>query len=297
MNALVAAVNQYKDNPGTLIDSVFFPALASLALKGNMGWVQLTWFSWRDNLLLAALDADQAKAVLEALVAYPEIEYAAEEITATLARRWPEQVIDFLGERQKFASTKDAPRQYDALPYSVHELRKPLEAASSVLISGARQWFEEDERLFVYDGGRLLEAVFPNFSDALREPLTSLVQTGDRHDIAFVLAVLRNYNGETFLHNLCKEIVESLDTGDALVEEIVLILSSTGVVSGEFGFAEAYAQKKLEMEPWLQDPRDKVRAFAEKYIHKLAHWIAAEQRSADGSIALRKLNYDEPLAD
>jgi hypothetical protein len=68
-----------------------------------------------------------------------------------------------------------------------------------------------------------------------------------------------------------------------------------GVVSGEFGRVELYAERKTAMQAWLEDPRDRVRTFAEGYIRDLDRRIDEEQRFVEASIAIRKLDYGEEL--
>jgi hypothetical protein len=63
-------------------------------------------------------------------------------------------------------------------------------------------------------------------------------------------------------------------------------------VSGEFGFVDAYQRKKAEVEPWLGDPREKVRRFAEHYTRSLKRASAAEQRRAEQDYTLRRKNFD-----
>ncbi|WP_159453044.1 hypothetical protein [Pseudogulbenkiania subflava] len=45
--------------------------------------------------IIEALDEQQAEVVLEALLPYPDLEYASEDIAAFIAKRWPGRVIDF----------------------------------------------------------------------------------------------------------------------------------------------------------------------------------------------------------
>jgi hypothetical protein len=70
-------------------------------------------------------------------------------------------------------------------------------------------------------------------------------------------------------------------------------LESTGVISGQFGFVEAYQRKKDEVSPWLKDPRPKVRAFAERYQRTLDRSIAAEQRRSETDYELRRREWPE----
>lgn len=80
---------------------------------------------------------------------------------------------------------------------------------------------------------------------------------------------------------------------DSRLNEIEVILESTGVVSGQFGFVESYQRKKEEVAPWLTDTRPKVRTFAERYQRTLDRSIAAEQRRSEADYELRRRQWPE----
>ena len=61
----------------------------------------------------------------------------------------------------------------------------------------------------------------------------------------------------------------------------------------QYGMAEAYERKRLEVLDWLQDPDGRVRAFAAKYVADLESMRDSERARADESIALRKFEYGE----
>ena len=84
-----------------------------------------------------------------------------------------------------------------------------------------------------------------------------------------------------------------LPEADERVDQVVIVLDSTGVISGEFGMVQAYERKKQEVEDWLNDPRPKVRSFAEKYQRHLDRAIAAEQRRSEADYELRRRNWPE----
>ena len=96
-------------------------------------------------------------------------------------------------------------------------------------------------------------------------------------------------------YELVRAIVVALDSEGPLLHEARSVLYATGVVSGEFGFAELHIARKALLEPWLADPSERVRIFATDQIRELDRRIAAENRSAEASIALRKLEYGEEL--
>ena len=70
-------------------------------------------------------------------------------------------------------------------------------------------------------------------------------------------------------------------------------IDSTGVVSGELGFVEAWCAKKEFLTEWLADERPAVKAFAEKHIAELELMIASEQRRAESESEMRKRSYDD----
>lgn len=73
------------------------------------------------------------------------------------------------------------------------------------------------------------------------------------------------------------------------------MLQESGVVTGEFGFADLQARRKVLLESWLSDESEAVKAFAASQIHQLEQRIAAEVRAAEASIALRRLSHGEEL--
>jgi hypothetical protein len=114
--------------------------------------------------------------------------------------------------------------------------------------------------------------------------------------IEFVLAVLRAFDGQKALQPICRDIVAALQPDNELLNEVAIVLDTTGMVSGQFGFVEAYRGKKAEMADWLSDPREPVRAFAERHIRSLERQIAADQRRSMEEHELRKREY-EPMGE
>jgi beta-lactamase class D len=105
------------------------------------------------------------------------------------------------------------------------------------------------------------------------------------------MAILRNYDGNPVINDVCKELVKILPDGSSLTNELTIIMQSTGVVSGEYGFVEAYKKKIEEIQPWLQDESPSIKEFAQNYIMSLEKRIEYEQKRADEDITLRKHQY------
>jgi ppGpp synthetase/RelA/SpoT-type nucleotidyltranferase len=289
-DAVHVASAHHSDVEGGLIDSILMPAIEQLTAHGKTWWVDEMWFLTRESPLFADLTADHAERILAAMVRRPKIEFHAQAILAALGARWPEKIIELFERR--LGQPEDDERGYEAVPFQFHEA-KPLVDSAALLVERAHAWYQADKALFSYRGGRLIAAMFPTFSDALAAALVAFVN-GDQADrVDYVLRILRAYHGQAFLQPVCREVVMQLPEDDPLLGEVEIILDSTGVVSGEFGFVRAYQAKKREIEPWLDDASPAVQAFTRKYLRTLDRQIAAEQRRSEEAQELRKRSWGD----
>jgi ppGpp synthetase/RelA/SpoT-type nucleotidyltranferase len=296
LETMFAAASQFTSHPGTLIDTVFLPALAFLVQKDDLRWARAAWFPWHASTILTGLDEAQAQVVLDALVPLQSIEYRTGDMLIALTAKWPEKLIQFFGARLEWEANLESRSDYTALPFSIHQLQKPLAAMPALMVTTAREWFGKDQPLFQYHGGHFLAAVFPDYPADFKDELASQVRTGEPENIKFVIAVLANYEGSAAIHKTCKDLIDQLDEGDKLLSSVRLALGATGMVTGEFGFVEAYEQQKAQIATWLSDPRIKVQNFAKGFVRSLEQSIADEQRRAEESQEIRRRDWgeDEP---
>lgn len=188
-----------------------------------------------------------------------------------------------------------APADYNAVPFSVHELQAPLAVVPDLMLVGARRWFDADLLRFPFNGGKLLASVFPDLANGLSERLAQLVTNGNEDDLAFALAILSAFEGEEIVYDHIRNIVAALDVESPLVKKAKYVLQESGLVTGDFGFSERHARRKAFLGPWLRDEREKLKAFAASQINDLEQKMAAEVRAVDTSIASRRLHYGEEL--
>jgi hypothetical protein len=277
----------------SLVERTFLPMIRMLTELDDARWVDEIWFLPSLTAFFEALSEQQAEVVLAGLLLRRRIDAHEEWVLQAIARNYPAAVWKYFKGRIDRAEGHDIEDRYEAVPYQLDELIKPLAQDAQLAVRTVRGWYASDDELFTYSGGRLLHSVFPRFTDAFGAALLNLVQTGDDTDLNFVLAVLRSYNGGTFLHEVCKALVEALPEGDERVGKVTIILESTGTVSGEFGMVHAYQRQKDEIQHWLSDTRAKVRHFAEVHLRALDRAIAAEQRRSETAYELRRRDWPE----
>ncbi|MBA4286265.1 MAG: hypothetical protein C0434_12110 [Xanthomonadaceae bacterium] len=294
-NMIIAASDQFEREPGTLIDEILLPAISYLAERGNFDWLHNSMVSWYESKVAMAMELPQAERMLQALARLPEIESSAEQVLGAVAERWPAAVLQYFAERLALERTDAKPTGFNAIPYSIHQLSRPLSAQPDLLLAVARGWYEQYPEHFQFEGGRLIAAVFNGLPPELSERLDRIADEGTTEALEFVLAVLDCMEGVPQIFELVRKVVSMLPADSPLLSDAHSVLMKTSVVRGEFGFAEAYEQKRLAVAPWREDTSEPVRSFATEFVRRMDGEIAAEHRSAEASIAMRKLSYGESI--
>jgi hypothetical protein len=293
---VTVAVARWDEARDIVLKELFFPALSVLTGLKDASWIFEAWFRKEARDLFATMDNDEVDHVLGNLILLPEIDYHAEEVLFSFAQRNPEQVVRFLMDRVAIEleqRSDDDRRSYSAIPFELYKLQEPLSKIPEAAVRNVLEQFRVDSTLFTYFGARLLKNIFPTFSGGFEAALLQLVRAGGDSNLEFVTGVLRNYHGEPFVHRLCREIVKTVDSESPWITEVEIALQSTGVVSGELGFAEAYESKRQEILDWLSDPNDRVKTFATRYVADLERMRDAETKRAEERIALRKHRFEE----
>ncbi len=283
----VVAANHSKDWP-SLVSEFFLPTIQALTTFEDASWVQEHWYRKELRHLLDELSQGDWEIVLNGMLAAEDIDYHAETLLLPLAKKEPERVLSFFMHRIEFEEAKKLASRYTAIPYKFHHLDEELANSCNLAVDLVRSRFHEDTMMFQYREARLLAIIFPEFGDQFETKLLELVRTSSRDNIHFVLSILRNYEGQTFLQGVCREIVAKLPKEDELLGYVSIALECTGVLVGEFGRAEALERLIEEVRPWLADENESVRAFAESFSE---HWKSdaeSERRRAEEQIELRK---------
>jgi len=275
------------------ISTLFIPIISELTSRGESNWVHQVWFRRESTKALELLDIDQSKNLLANLTRLRDIDYHAEQVLLPIAKNYPHEVIQFFGERLRIESQEEHENSYDAIPYEFHELVEPLSVIPEDLVDIVLSWYNFDSTLFQYRGGDLIAKIFPEFNNLLKAKLIDLIRSRGEEIVDFVTSILKNYKGEIFLHDVCKEIIANIPEESEYLTDVQIILEESGVLHGEFGFVELCERKKAEILPWLEDKNSKVKSFAGAYVRSLDRQRAAEQRRVEEEIEMRKHEYGE----
>lgn len=289
---LIAAARRYDVDPNRrFIDRIVFPAIDHLVASRAPHRIDHA-LAFADGGLVRALDEEEARRLLDAFVAIPEIDYEADEQLALVAERFPALIIDFFDTRCRLDGEQRG-RNYEAIPFSMHRVHEVLAAHPALMVEAARRWYADEPDFHIYRGGRLLAHVFPDVAGDFAEILSRLVAVGDRHDIAFVISTLAAYDGSETIYALAMDIVAAIEPGDSLIASVGHALDQWGVTTGEFGLVAASAERIGRIERWENDPRPRVRAYTHERHRRLEQSMAAEQRRAERETEQRKRDWNE----
>jgi len=247
------------------------------------------------KLFFSALTAPQAEVTLDNLVFWPEVSWHMEDILGTIAVNHHDLVWQFFRKRLAHEPQAGGPR-YEAIPYDFHEPAAPLSTNPERAVDIVRGWNDADDPLFRFHGGRLLPIAIPTIPERLEAKLLSLVEAEGEAAFSFVVGIMENYKGEPFTHRICQSLIDAVPENDDRLGSVEVALLGTGVVSGEFGMVEAYQAKKDAIALWLNDPRPKVRTFAEQYTRMLDNRVASEQQQSEERQAMRRLDFEDDQA-
>jgi ppGpp synthetase/RelA/SpoT-type nucleotidyltranferase len=297
--ALTAAADQFDKHPGTLIAEVLLPGMEFLAASGQYDWLRRPWTSWLNKGIVEGMDEVSSNRLLQALLRCPDLEQNCEYIVASVARHFPVSVLRFIGERIALARTEAAPAGYEPVPFSLYmlpdALRPQLEARPELLLEQAIAWYRADKLRFPFSGARVVVSIFQVVDGELAGRLMEIARAGGNEELAFLLALLEAYSGKEFLYPILRTVVGRLEPGDKLLRRVGRVMDESGVVRGEFGFVELNQARKRWIQYWLEDADEKVRAFADARIKQLDATIAFETRSAEISVAMRRMHYGEDV--
>ncbi|WP_417319679.1 hypothetical protein [Erythrobacter aureus] len=287
---------RYAEHPGTLVTSVFMPALRHMKAHGDGRWLGRGFSEWFHAELIETLDEEQASETLSAIVRTPEIDDGAAHVVAAVTKRWHGLALGFFDERELIAASDDPPSGFRSFPYSIEDsMRDAFAAQAGELLVAARNWFDRNAGGFEYGGGRLVARTFPDLDDPFIDKLVAIVRHGNRDDVAFAVAILNAYEGSERIDPVAKAAIAALEPGDDILEEVARALGQSGVVMGEFGFVERLEGQLVRLRTWLEDGDARIRAFAEDHVRYLERAIVAETQRAEASKAARRLEWGEEV--
>lgn len=274
---------------------LFKACISEFTKNKSADWVRYIWFCKLTTLGL--LDEKGYNLILENLLILPSIDHEAEDVLKPILTKYPKKVIDFFRKRAEKKREKNfLTSRYEAVPFRFYELDQSLKEQAQIIVPEILKWFDSPNGVVKLRASTMLHTIFPSFDPNLEKALLDLIKSKNIANIEKVLLVLHSYQGESFLHGVYKELIKTYYRDPKFKkykQEILIALSRTGVVTGEYGFANAYQQKKEAVKNWSTEKDNSVKEFLKDYEKFLNDNIAFEKKQAETMEGLMKKEFGE----
>ncbi len=296
LNNIIRSLAQIITAENKKMLSIILCAIQELTLLKNTWWISYIWS--KAEQLFNELDEQEWDIILNNLILLPHINFESEEILSILAWKYPDKFVEYFANRISVKKRRKSGDNYDAIPFNfaprqTDKLLKLTDQHKRVFIDEIFKWFESKHWLNYWEGAHLLRNLFPEFDPYLESKLIETIRSKKINRVRIVVHVLRAYEGEVFLHGVCKEFIKRYPTNSQYQKEIFIILSQTGVVSGEYGFVDLYKSKLNEIQSWKSDKDESIQKFLKEYESYLRDRIVSEEKRADEEVDHLKREYGE----
>lgn len=181
-------------------------------------------------------------------------------------------------------------KEFEAIPDHFNpKLQKLLTEDSSRFSGILKIWMSKMTlgwSTYNWEISRFLEELEVNKRDVLSDIVTS----GNDKDLLRVAYAIEGINKADF--NLCMQIVGRTDN-ERILNKIQSIMYATGVVSGEYGIADAYKGKIEMLQKYKNSKNKRIRNFTKKMIGYLEKSESDERKRAAEEIQLRKIGFED----
>lgn len=215
--------------------------------------------------------------------------YIVENILTAIGKSSPKKVLRFfkdkLLEKDQHGNIID-PYGMFFYDLSFSKLRKELLNYNETFDT-IEKWYVDDSTLPTESGSKLIHKIFPEITQELKKKLIALAKRKENTNFSLVISILKQYQGNAMINDICKAIIERLPQKSKYLPQIEAVLQPTGIFSGSDGIIDAYRKKSEEISPWKSDSSPKVKRFAKNFIHGMTNFIKTESQRKEEEIALR----------
>ncbi len=284
----------YKRAP-KLIESLVVEEIKNNPKYLGMFFQQLPFVFHRGWMIVRELEPETIELLKKAIVKLPDVDWHIQEILLAIGEsQGLHAVLDIFMERiQKDAIKKEKmmrrrEERYDSIPYHFNPDLSKFIVEHSDYIKIAGEWISKmttDWSTYNWHVSHFLQRVGKGFD----EILGSLIQKGDDDSLMKAARAMHSIDGTNF--DLCIEIVRRTDN-KKILSQVDSDMYTTGVVSGEYGIAEAYEGKAKMLENYKSDKSERVKKFTERMIKSFLDSAKRERQRADEEKQLRKIEFE-----
>jgi hypothetical protein len=230
------------------------------------------------------------------LINFNDLDHDAQEFLLSMGRGNVSLVLDvFIGriikasKVQKRGMGSTSKKTYEPIPFHLNrELISSMVADKEQYTNIVKSWMSKitpNWSLYNWNLSQFLEKI----GEPSKELVLGLIKSDNKLNLRKATYLINQFYGVDI--ETCLEIIKRTDD-KKIISHVVSLLYSTGVVSGEYGIAEAYENKVEQFKKYLDDSNKRVRAFSERIIKQLLEDAKRERKRVDEENELRRVEFD-----
>lgn len=271
-----------------------FVKMVELLTRAQLGTIASSHLiAKEDETLIEELPEPAIKALVDNFTVCREIGYIEQGRLAKIAARYPDWVWDVFFKRLQLAAGKSMTDRFEAVPWDWHDRGLEMAMASNVETAFDRmKAWPEGDGIYPWRKAKLLARLFRKCDQSFIDGMTKIVYRDGVSEFGFIREILSHFDGNPSLDPICQAMVIAANNDQDALSQVQRIIVTTGVVHGEFGFAEAYETKAKRLAGWLEHPNSEVRDFARSTIDILQKMALDDRRRATQRRELRKRDFE-----
>lgn len=259
---------------------------------------KLSYAAYKKEVDLAGWSKQNIKIILDRLVELKKMDYDTQILLLAVAQDYfslaMEVFIKRIRERTKQKKEKGfAFVKYDGIPYDLNNEFKEYIAKHKEYPKIAANWINKMSLRFSIYNWELAHLVQRIDGPIFDEILLKMIKEGGNN---LKKAILLLQNIKITDYKICFKIIKKThDKKDW--QNVKSLIYNTGVVSGEYGIAEAYEKKAEEIKKYpvkgTKKEKERAEEFKKEIIKDLLESAKRERQRANEEIKLRKLEYGD----
>ncbi|TAN57239.1 hypothetical protein EPN15_04985 [Patescibacteria group bacterium] len=249
---------------------------------------------YRKLINIQQLQPKTIKLLKEKIIELSDLDWEAQELISKIGKREGlKSVINLILKRihkaEKEVKKHDLSRRYEPVPYHFNPgLRDFITNNPEYEKIGIELVEKMTTKWNIYNWhiSNLLEKIGKGFDDIIKH----LISKGDDDSLAKAALTIQSINGVNF--DLCIEIVRRTNN-KKIINQVESNMYATGVVSGEYGIANAYKRKAEVLEKYKLDKDERVKQFAGYMIENFHESEKKERQKTDEDRQIRKTEFEE----
>ncbi|MDA3918713.1 MAG: hypothetical protein PF690_17325 [Deltaproteobacteria bacterium] len=276
-----------------LINQIVSKIFLLLNQRRNTDWINYVWFSRKSETFINSLSEDNVALLVNNLVYVSQIDHRVEYLLEHIAEIDVDSVFSFFEKRVAHSQKtgNEIEEHYEAIPFSLSSINKVISEYPEKLISFIKNNYEYQYGVDEYGAASLFKKCISPFQPEMTDLMLEQLDPTAEDNLLVLLAIVTCYDGHSSILCLIKRLLSTVKLNENLTKKINSSLLSLGVVSGEYGLAEAYKRKIADIEPWLTNDNRNVVEFTKQYVDLLNRMVEQEVRRTDERVALEKHQY------